>query len=282
MSRFALVAAACITPFVVFCQIPHTGNNPIPPYQVIGNIYYVGADDITAYLITTSEGHIVINAGYEDTAPIIEAGVRQLGFSPADVRILLNGQGHYDHVAGLHALQLATGAKIWSSEAEVPVLESGGAKDLRFGKEVTYPAVHVDHVVRDGEELKLGGVTLVAHLTPGHSIGCTTWTMKVSDKGRQYDVVFVGGTTINPGIRLVKDPTWPGIASQYEKTFQTLRALHCDVFLGAHGGYYGMREKMKRMGGEQNPFIDPEGYKRFVDQAEKTFQAQVASERASR
>lgn len=146
-------------------QSPNKGNNPIPPYKVIGNIYYVGADDITSYLITTPQGHIVINAGYEDTAPIVEAGIRKLGFQPSDVKILLNGQAHSDHVAGLRALQKATGAKIWSSEREVAVLESGGAKDPRWGKETTYPAVHVDHVVRDGEELKLGGVTLVAHLT---------------------------------------------------------------------------------------------------------------------
>ena len=282
MLRFMLVLAICIAPISAYGQTPHAGNNPIPPYQVIGNIYYVGADDITAYLITTSEGHIVINAGYEDTAPIVEAGIRQLGFSPSDVKILLNGQAHYDHVAGLHALQIATGARIWSSEAEVPVLESGGAKDLRFAKEYTYPPVQVDHVVHDGEELKLGGVTLVAHMTPGHSIGCTTWTMKVFDAGRQYDVVFVGGTTINPGIRLVRNPTWPGIASDYEKTFRILHGLPCDVFLGAHGGYYGMREKMKRMGGAQNPFIDHEGYVRFIENAEKTFQAQVASEKAAR
>jgi metallo-beta-lactamase class B len=265
-----------------WAQSPHDGNTAIPPYKVIGNIYYVGADDITSYLITTPQGHIVINAGYEDTPPIIEAGIRKVGFKPSDVKILLNGQAHYDHVAGLSALQKATGAKIWSSAREVAVLESGGAKDLRFGKEQRYPPVHVDHVVADGENLSLGGVTLVAHMTPGHSIGCTTWTMKATEAGKTYDVVFVGGTTINPGIRLVNDPTWPGIASDYEKSFQLLRGLPCDVFLGAHGGYYGMRDKIKRMNGPVNPFIDPAGYKRFIDEAEKTFQAQVAAEKAGR
>jgi len=259
---------------------PHAGNNPFPPYQVIGNIFYVGADDITSYLITTPKGHIVINAGYEETPPIILASIQKLGFRPTDVKILLNGQAHVDHVAGLHALQKATGAAIWSSEREVAVLESGGVKDPRFGKQFTYPPVHVDHVVRDGEELKLGGVTLVARLTPGHSIGCTTWTMQVTDAGQQYDVVFVGGTGINPGVRLVKNPTWPGIAADFEKTFQVLRSLHCDVFLGAHGSYYGMLEKVKRRNGPVNPFIDPEGYRQFVDRSEKAFQAQLAAEKA--
>ncbi|HUI57209.1 MAG TPA: subclass B3 metallo-beta-lactamase [Bryobacteraceae bacterium] len=275
-SAFFLISIAAAA------QSPHEGNKPFPPYKVIGNIYYVGADDITSYLITTPRGHIVINAGYEDTAPIIAASIRKLGFQPSDVKILLNGQAHYDHVAGLSALQKATGAKIWSSEREVAVLESGGAKDPRWGREITYPPVHVDHVVSDGEMVKLGGVTLVAHLTPGHSIGCTTWTMKVTDAGRQYDVVFVGGTTINPGVRLVKDPTWPGIAADYEKSFQALRSLHCDVFLGAHGGYYGMLEKVKRMNGPVNPFIDPAGYRDFVDRAARTFQAQLAAEKAGR
>jgi metallo-beta-lactamase class B len=275
-----------VSTFVLICvtaaaQGRHEGNQPFPPYKVIGNIYYVGAEDITSYLITTSQGDIVINAGYEDTPPIIEGGIRKLGFHLKDVKFLLNGQAHFDHVAGLSALQKATGAKIWSSQREVAVLESGGAKDPRWGKEVTYPRVHVDHVVTDGEKLTLGGVTLVAHLTPGHSIGCTTWTMKVIDAGKPYDVVFVGGTTINPGVRLVKNPTWPGIASDYEKTFQVLRSLPCDVFLGAHGGYYGMLEKVKQMNGPVNPFIDPEGYRKFVAKAEKTFRAQLAAETAA-
>jgi len=213
---------------------------------------------------------------------MIGTSIRKLGFQPSDVKILLNGQAHFDHVAGLSALQKMTGAKIWSSEREVAVLESGGAKDPRWGKGVTYPPVHVDHVVSDGEGLKLGGVALVAHLTPGHSIGCTTWTMKVTDAGKQYDVVFVGGTTINPGVRFVKDPTWPGIAADFERSFHTLRSLHCDVFLGAHGGYYGMQERVKRMNGPTNPFIDPAGYQRFVDTEEKTLRERVAAESAGR
>ena len=276
ISAFFLLALAAVA------QSAHEGNNPFPPYKIIGNIYYVGADDVTSYLITTPQGHIVINAGYEDTVPIIEAGIRKLGFKPSDVKILLNGQAHFDHVAGLSGLQKITGAKIWSSEREVAVLESGGAKDPRWGREVTYPPVHVDHVVRDGETLRLGGVDLVAHLTPGHSIGCTTWTMKVADAGKSYDVVFVGGTTINPGVRFLKDPTWPGIAEDYQRTFQVLHSLPCDVFLGAHGGYYGMQEKVKRMNGPVNPFIDPQGYRDFIDKSERTFQAQLAAEKAER
>jgi metallo-beta-lactamase class B len=260
-------------------QSPHEGNKPFPGYKVIGNVYYVGADDITSYLITTPKGHIIVNTGYEDTVPIIRDNIRALGFKPEDVKIMLNGQAHYDHVAGQSALQKLTGAKIYSSAKEVAVVESGGAKDPRWGKEQTYPPVHVDHVVKDGDKVQLGGVTLVAHLTPGHSLGCTTWTMTVTDSGRKYNVVFVGGLSINPGVRLVKDPTWPGIAEDYEKTFKVLRGLPCDVFLGAHGNYYGMLDKVKRIGnGKENPFIDPQGYGAYIDRSEKVFRAQVAAE----
>ena len=185
-------------------------------------------------------------------------------------------------MAGLSAVQKATGGKVWSSEREVAVLESGGAKDPRWGKEVTYRPVHVDHVVRDGEELKLGGVTLVAHLTPGHSIGCTTWTMKVTDGGKQYDVVFVGGTSVNPGVRFGTNPTWPGMRTDFEKSFGVLRSLPCDIFLGAHGNYYGMLEKIKRRNGPVNPFLDPEGYKRFLNDSEKVLQERVAAEGSGR
>jgi len=245
------------------------------------NLYYVGTEDIASYLIVTPKGHFLLNSGYEDTPAMIRASVEKLGFKITDVKILLNSQAHYDHVAGQAALQKLTGAKIYSSEREVAVLEGGGKTDSRFGQEVTYPPVHVDHTVFDGERVTLGGVTLTAHLTPGHSIGCTTWTMQVTDAGKSYDVVFVGGTAINPGVRLVDHPTYPGIAEDFRRTFQTLRSLKCDVFLGAHGGYYGMIEKYKRLekGVQPNPFIDPEGYRSYVDAAEAHFFDQLSAEK---
>jgi metallo-beta-lactamase class B len=257
-------------------------NQPFPAYRIMGNLYYVGASDITSYLITTPAGHIVINSGYEDTPPIIRDGIVKLGFKPADVKILLNSQAHFDHVAGQLALQRLTGAKIYSSAREVAVLESGGKADPRWGREQTYPAVKVDHVVGDQEQVTLGGVTLVAHMTPGHSIGCTTWTTRISDGGKVYDVVIVGGTTINPGVEFIRHPTYPGIADDFARTFQTLRELPCDVFLGAHGGYYGMAAKYEKMkaGAEVNPFIDPQGYRAFIDRSEQTFKEKLAQEKA--
>jgi metallo-beta-lactamase class B len=278
-SRLLLVlalASAALAPAA------HDGNGPFPAYRIMGNLYYVGTEDIASYLIVTPKGHFLLNSGYEDTPALIRGSVEKLGFKITDVKILLNSQAHYDHVAGQAALQKLTGAKIYSSEREVGVLQSGGKTDTRFGLEYTYPPVHVDHAVADGEGVTLGGVTLTAHMTPGHSIGCTTWTMQVTDAGKTYDVVFVGGTTINPGVRLVDHPTYPGIAEDYQKTFQTLRSLKCDVFLGAHGGYYGMIGKYKRMqkGEQPNPFIDPEGYRAFVDAAAAHFLDQLAAEKA--
>jgi len=257
-------------------------NRPFPAHRVIGNVYYVGASDIASFLIATPAGHILVNSGYEDTPPIIRDGILKLGFKLGDVRILLNSQAHFDHVAGQAAMQRMTGAKIYSSQREVDVLETGGKSDPRWGREYSYPAVKVDHAIRDLEEVTLGGVTLVAHLTPGHSIGCTTWTLRVPEGGRSYDVVIVGGTTVNPGVRFIRQPTWAGIAGDFAQTFRTLRALKCDVFLGSHGVYYGLAEKYRKMaaGAAVNPFIDPEGYRAFVDRSEKDYLASLAEERA--
>ncbi|HXS94109.1 MAG TPA: subclass B3 metallo-beta-lactamase [Candidatus Limnocylindrales bacterium] len=261
-----------------------TDNQPFPPHRIADNLYYVGSSDIAAYLVTTPAGDILINAGYETTPALIRDSIVKLGFRPADVKILLNSQAHYDHVAGMHEMQRLTGAKIYSSEREVAVLESGGKADLRFGREITYPPVKVDHVVRDGEAVTLGGVTLVAHMTPGHSIGCTTWTMRATDGGRSYNVVIVGGVGINPGVELVRHPLYPGIADDFAHTFQLLRSLPCDIFLGAHGGYYGMKAKYERMkvGAAGNAFVDPAGYRAFIDGAEKDYRAQLAREQDGR
>lgn len=261
-------------------QHQEAGNEPFPPFRIIGNVYYVGANDIASYLITTPAGHFLLNAGYEDTAPLIRDSIQKLGFHLNDVKILINGQAHFDHVAGQAALQEWTGAKIYSSARDAGVLESGGKTDPRFGKEYIYPAVKVDHSFQDGEKITLADTTLVAHLTPGHTMGCTTWTMAVTDGGKRYDVVFVGGTSINPGVRLVDRPTYPGIADDYVRTFRVLRALKCDVFLGAHGGYYGMIAKRERQkqDPEVNPFIDPKGYQEFIDSAESAYREQLRRE----
>ncbi len=262
----------------------HPDAQPAPPYRIAGNLWYVGTNDITSYLVTTPAGHIVINAGYEETAALIRDSIEKLGFQARDVKILLNSQGHFDHVAGTAALQKLTGAKVYSSAADAVVLESGGAKDFRWGKEFTYPAVKVAGKLADGGKVSLGGVTLTAHVTGGHSVGCTTWTMEVEEDGRRYLVVIVGGTTVNPGVSLVNNAAYPAVAQDFERTFQVLKSLQCDIFLGAHGEYYGMAQKYERMkrGEKPNPFIDPKGYAEHVDRAERRFLDQLARERAAR
>jgi metallo-beta-lactamase class B len=273
-----LVVAAAAT---IVAGVSHSDAQPFPAYRIAGNLYYVGTNDITSYLVTTPAGHIVINEGYEETPALIRDSIEKLGFHARDVKILLNGQAHFDHVAGLSAMQKITGAQIYSSAPEVAVLESGGKADFRFGNEYSYPPVKVDRVVNDGDKVTLGGVTLVAHVTGGHSVGCTTWTLQVSDDAHKlYDVVIVGGTTINPGVTLLHNAKYPAVSDDFARTFRVLRSLHCDIFLGAHGGYYGMLAKYDRLKrGEPNPFVDPDGYRAHIDAAEKRYQDQLARER---
>ncbi len=252
-----------------------------PAYRIIGNIYYVGESDITSYLITTPKGNILINPGFARTVPIIRQGIAKLGFRFEDIKIVLNGQAHEDHVGGAAEIKEATGAQIVVSEGDTAVMEGGGKGDFHFEGRMSWKPVKVDRQVKEGDTVELGGVTLVAHITPGHTKGCTTWTMIVADGGRKYNVVFVGGTSINPGVILTNEPKYPAIAADYAKTWKILHALPCDVFLGAHGVYYGMIAKYERLknGDKPNPFIDPAGYKRFVAESEKEYLDQLAAER---
>jgi metallo-beta-lactamase class B len=277
----AVVCAAVLTPAQ---QSPVRQDNlPFPPYKVIGNVYYVGTNDTTSYLITTPAGHILVNSGYEETVPIIRNSVHKLGFKLTDIKLLLNSDAHIDHVAGQAALQKLTGAKVAAMEEDVPVIEGGGKGDFRWDGIYGYPPSLVDHKLSDNEEIHLGGTTLVAHLTAGHSRGCTTWTLDVEDGGKTYSVVIVGGTSLNPGVKLLNNPKYPTVAADYERTFRVLRALRCDVFLGAHAGYYGMQDKYERMkaGSAMNPFIDPAGYTRYINVSEKGFREQLAHEMAA-
>ncbi len=258
-------------------------NLPFPPHKIIGNVYYVGASDIAAYLITTKQGHVLINSGYETTPALIYNSVRKLGFKVEDINYLLNSQAHYDHIAGQSVMRdMTAGAEVWASAADTPVIEGGGRGDFRFDGEYSYPPVRVNKRLKDGDTLQVGDTTLVARLTPGHTKGCTTWTMQVKDGGKTYAVVIVGGLAINPGVKLVGNARYPQIVGDYVHTYQVLRSLHCDIFLGAHGQYYGMKEKYERMkkGEQPNPFIDPAGYAKFIDVSEEAYKKQLMREQA--
>jgi metallo-beta-lactamase class B len=258
-------------------------NQPIAPFRIIGNLYYVGASDITSYLIATAQGLIVIDGGFVETAPQIRDNIAKLGFRVSDVRILLNSHAHYDHAGGLAALKAWSGARLLASPGDAPLLEAGGRATPQFGDRFLFPPVKVDHLLHDGEAVTLGGTTLEAHLTPGHTPGCTTWSMRVAEGGEDHDVVFVCSTSVLPGYRLTgPQSTYPGIADDYARTFATLAALPCDVFLAAHAGFFGGEDKARRLraGARPNPFIDPQGYRAYLAVAEAAYRARLAAERS--
>ena len=252
-------------------------NQPVAPFRIAENLYYVGASDIASYLITTPAGHILIDGGFVETAPQIEANVVKLGFKLDDVEILLNSHAHFDHAGGLAELKAKTGAKLFASAADETLLESGGKGDFRFGDEGQFPPVAVDRRFADGEKVTLGGAELTAHLTPGHTRGCTTWTFKAS----AFDVVVVCSASILD-YRFVGKESYPGIAADYERTFATLKALPVQIFLAPHGGFFdlaGKRELAARGMGMRNPWVDPAGYKAWVERMESAFRAAVDRQR---
>jgi metallo-beta-lactamase class B len=254
-------------------------NQPVKPYRVIGNIYYVGASDVSSFLITTPNGHILLDSGFVETVPQIKQNMAQLGFRLEDIKIIINSHAHYDHAGGVALLKRLTGATFMASEGDVPLLAAGGKRDPNFGDRFLFESVKTDRILRDGDKVELGGVTMVARLTPGHTPGCTSWTMKVKEGGKEYDVVFVGSTSA-PGYKLVNNPNYPTIVADYERTFRLLKSLPCDVFLAAHGSFYQMLRKAKLLerGRKPNPFIDGEGYRTYVEESEKSLKKQLASQ----
>lgn len=257
-------------------------NQPVEPFRIADNLYYVGANEITSFLVTTPEGHILIDAGFVETAPIIRDSIRKLGFKLEDVKFLVNSQAHFDHAGGFAALREWTGAKLLASEADAAQLARGGKGDPVLGDSMPFPPVQADRIVRDGEAVTLGGVRLVPRLTPGHTRGCTTWTLETRDGDRKLDAVFVCSLSILPGTVLTGDkPSYPGIAQDFETSIRTLRALPCDLFLGSHGSFIALEDKAARLRRKEspNPFIDPDGYRRYLDAAEKTLRQRLSEER---
>jgi metallo-beta-lactamase class B len=256
-------------------------NQPVAPFRIIGNLYYVGASDITSYLIVTPAGDILLDGGFVETAPQIEANIQKLGFHLSDVKILLNSHAHYDHAGGLAELKRATGASLHASSADAALLASGGHNDFFFGNTLTFPSVKPDRLLNDGDLVSLGGITLTAHVTAGHTKGCTSWATTVEENGKAYPVVFVCSTSVLAGYRLVNNPAYPAIAEDYAKTFQILRSLPCEVFLASHGAFFdltGKREALAR-GAKPNPFIDAAGYRAYLDRSEASFQEELRRQR---
>ncbi len=250
-------------------QVPPDWLAPVAPHRVADNLYYVGSKSLASYLITTPQGNILINSSLVESVPLIQESIQKLGFKMADTKILLISHAHWDHCAGSAKIKALTHAQYMVMDADVPVVQSGGKSDFQYGNSESsrFPVAKVDRVLHDGSEVKLGGVTLVAHLTPGHTKGCTTWTMKASDRGKTYDVVIVGSPNVNSGYKLVKNAQYPQIAADYERTFRVLKSLPCDIFLGAHGEYYDMLAKVKRISKDGvNPVRRPAGIRGVCQQ----------------
>jgi metallo-beta-lactamase class B len=253
-------------------------TNPFPPFRIAGNLYYVGSEDLASYLLVTPQGDILINSSLEASVPLIRKSVESLGFKFSDIKILLISHAHYDHCAGSAAILKLTGAKYYVMDADVSVVESGGKTDFNYGADpaMHFPPTHIDRVLHDGDIVRLGGSVLTAHLTPGHTKGTTTWTMDETEAGRTLHVVIVGSPNVNAGYKLVGNKAYPRIAEDYRHGFQVLNSLPCDIFLGAHGAYFGLAAKYPRFkAGDSNAFIDPSGYKAWIADREQAFQAEL-------
>ena len=276
------LAAFLLATKSLFAQADETSrswNKPVAPFRIVGNLYYVGAIEITSYLITTPEGHFLLDGGFVETAPQIEHNIAELGFKLTDVKFLLNSHAHYDHAGGLAELKKVTGAKFLASEGDAPLLRSGGHGDFRFGDTLTFPPIAPDQIVHDGEAIRLGNQMVVAHLTPGHTKGCTTWTTKIRDGDKVYDVVFVGSQSALD-YKFVGQESYPGITADFERSFALLNHLPCDIFLASHASFFHFVEKHERLlRGDANAFIDPNGYKAYLRESEQEFHNKLAQQK---
>jgi metallo-beta-lactamase class B len=281
VTRFAariVLFAALFSAIPLAAQYPPAWIKPFPAFRIAGNLYYVGSEDLASYLISTPQGLILVNSSLEVSVPLIEKSVESLGFHFRDIKILLISHAHNDHCAGSAQIIKLTGAKYYVMDADVPVVESGGKADFQYGGEqiMRYPPTHVDRVLHDGSTVSLGGTTLTAHLTAGHTKGTTTWTMDVNQDGHNLHVVIVGSPNVNPGYKLVGNKAYPQIAADYKRGFAVLESLPCDIFLGAHGAYFDLTEKYARWkNSDRDAFIDPEGYKAYIADREQAFEKEL-------
>ena len=265
-----------------------TRNRSVPdePFRIAGNLYYVGSTGITAFLLTGPDGHVLIDGGYPETAPLIIGSIARLGFSIADVKVLLNSHAHFDHAGGLRELQEASGAALWISEGDAGTIAAGGVGDRTFGplRHIgmgRFPAARVDRTFRDGDTIRVGPLALTAHVTGGHTPGCTSWAFPVRDGERELLAVSICSLTLLPFMSFGEKESYPGIRSDFEQSFVTLRSLPADIFLGSHGSFFDMARKRRDQvaaGNAVDPFIDREGYLRYIDRAERQFRDELADQ----
>ncbi len=281
--KSVLLTVALFTSITSFAQANPTWrswNQPVEPFRIVGNIYYVGASDIASYLITTPKGQILLDGGFVETAPMIRDNIRKLGFNIKDVKYLLNSHAHNDHAAGLAQLKQWTGAQFLASRADGEQIARGGHSDPMWGDKMTFPPTKPDRFIGDGENVIIGDTVMTAHLTPGHTKGCTTWTTTVEEGGHSYHVLFLCSVSA-PGYKLVNNPKYPNIVEDYRHTFAYLKTLPCDVFLAAHANFFDMETKRaaQQRGGTRNPFIDPQEFPEFLANSERQFEAELAEQK---
>jgi metallo-beta-lactamase class B len=269
------------------------GQKPAEPFRIAGNLYYVGANDVTSFLITGPAGHVLIDGGYPGTAPMIMESIAKLGFDIRDVKVLLNSHAHFDHAGGLAALQKASGAALWISEGDADIVASGGATDPTTGPLrllavvglARYPVPRIDHRFRDGAKIRLGPIELTAHVTAGHTPGATTWAVPIRDGDRELLAVDVIDLDVFEWTRLIEPETYPGMRADFERGFSTLRSLPVDIFLTNHARPFGRYRKFQERATARNPadpFIDRKGYLDFVDQKEANFRKALAEQQRRR
>ncbi|MBA4014003.1 MAG: subclass B3 metallo-beta-lactamase [Phenylobacterium sp.] len=281
MKRLALALGLLASASAAQAQSPANWTQPTEPFQIADNLYYVGTAGLSAFLITTPQGHILIDGAMPTSAKPIEASIVKLGFKPADVKVLLNTHAHFDHAGGLAELKADTGAKLAASAGDRLALETGkyiGSEDV---KAFDFAPVKVDRVLKDGDTETLGGETLTAHVTPGHTAGCTTWTFPVTIGGQRHEAVLYCSTSVaaNRLVSKTKGPQYPGIVADYEQSFAKLGALKADVFLAPHAEQFGMPAKRARLAaGGPNPFIDPGMLQTTVAASEKAFRQDLAKQ----
>ena len=264
-------------------------NRPATPHQVIGPVYFVGTNSLGSFLITTRSGHILLDPGFVESVPLIKNSMRALGFKYEDIRILLNSQAHYHHAAGLALIKRETGAQLMAMADDAPLLESGGRGDFLFGDDYPFPPVTVDRRLRDGDVIELGGLRLVARHTPGHTKGAATFVTNAVDRGQAYQVVFATSTTVNPGTKLIDNPKYPNVVSDWERTYAILESLAPGVWVSAHTNVFDMTGKLaRRTTGRgaikpgDNAYVDPTGYRAFLATSRQRFAALLKDELTAR
>ncbi len=278
--RFTLACSLLLVSTAELHAQQEDWTTPFPGHRVIANLYAVGTYGLGVFLITSDEGHILINTGLEDSTALIRDNIESVGYRLEDVKILLTMQSHWDHTAALAEIKETTGAEMWATSEDARVLEDGGFSDPHFGGRVSFRPVIVDKFISDGEVIELGDTRLLVYEHPGHTEGSSSYSMRVSENGRDYDVVIANMGTINSGKKLVIDPTYPGVADDFSETYSRQKAMDVDVWVAAHGGQYGLHDKYKP-GQAYSPdtFVDPDGFLAAVERLERLYLELLAEER---